>query len=110
MAGDPRLGASAPGLQPGMVRINDEDYLAATFPVRAGALFSGASASADGITYRIEGARGLRSWDAPVAECSPARAEGLPPLPDGWSYRTFRLTEPVSADPSASLRLRVSQP
>lgn len=111
MAGDPRRGDSAPSLRATTVRVGGEDFLAATFPVRSGAVFSAGSATVDGVTCKVEGSlRNLASWNASVAEWSPSLADGLPALPAGWNYRTFRLVEPAASHPAGALRLRVSQP
>jgi hypothetical protein len=111
MAGDPRRGDSAPSLRAATVRVTGEDFLAATFPVRSGAVFSAGSASVDGFTCKVEGSlRNLESWNASVAEWSPALADGLPALPAGWNYRTFRLTEPAASHAAGALRFRVALP
>jgi len=111
MAGDPRRADAAATLRAASVRVAGEDFLAATFPVRSGAVFSGGLASVDGISCRVEGSlQNLGSWNAAVAEWSPALSDGLPSLPSGWNYRTFRLVESTPSHPAGALRLRVSLP
>lgn len=70
-----------------------QTVLSLTFPVRAGAVFAAAgpaqASQIAGIRYKVEGSADLSAWTVPVAEVSPASAEGMPALDPGWEYRTF---------------------
>jgi hypothetical protein len=83
-----------------------------TIPVRAGAQFSSNGgdqlATQDGATYRVEGSYDLLSWALAVSEVTPNQsfASGLPQLPDGWEYRSFRVPDPIQGTAEAFLRVK----
>lgn len=84
-------------------------YLTLTLPVRDGATFSGPgdleSQPLDGVIYAIQGSEDLADFTtADVVEVTPALSSGLAAPPTGWSYRTFRLSTPVSGGPRGFLR------
>lgn len=85
----------------------DADHLTLTLPVRSGAVFSGTgpltSAAIGDLIYRIDGSAALSGFTAGVEETT-ALSAGLPALSSGWTYRTFRLTAPVSSAPKGFLR------
>lgn len=94
----------------GSTVIADQDYLTLTLPIRNGAAFSGLplqSNVVDGLRYEILGDTELVDpWVLQVVELIPAQDAGLPVLGDydanpgaDWSYRTFRLLDPLSASP-----------
>lgn len=68
-----------------------------TLPARNGAVFTGSTpptASVDGVLYQVEGSSNLGSFNAPLAEITPAQSSGLPALDAGWSYHSFRHATP----------------
>ena len=71
-----------------------------TFPLPAGFGFTPAgdgslTATAAGVTLRIQGSRDLLNWNEPVAQAT--LPGGLPPPPAGREYQTFSLpVDPVS--------------
>jgi hypothetical protein len=78
-------------------RVHDVDgstQLVLTIAVRHGAVFNqaaSASASIDGITYKIEGSRSFSEWGAEVEEVQTENHEvSIIPL-TGYSLRSFRL-------------------
>ncbi len=83
-----------------------------TLPVRSGAVFSAGpngsrAAVADEVDYRVEGSFELQDWVLAVSEVTPNSdfTNGLPPLPEGWSYRSFRVPGQTSDTPRAFLRV-----
>jgi hypothetical protein len=85
-----------------------------TFPVLEGAEFSGTAAktaTVGKLTYHVEGSDGLSVFDREVEELAPARAEGLPMLESGWSYRSFRMAGAVqgtgSRGPAGFMRVKI---
>ena len=63
-----------------------------TFPARTSAIFNGSpspSAVVDGVFHQVLGSHDPAGTAAPVVEITPDAA-GLPPLDQGWSYRTFQ--------------------
>ncbi|MDP6523865.1 MAG: hypothetical protein QGH15_06560 [Kiritimatiellia bacterium] len=79
-----------------------------TFPVRNGAVFTGEgelSGAVDGIVYSLSGSITLGESNEDVEELVPALQVGLPQLDTGWSYRTFRLSRPLSELQTGFIRL-----
>lgn len=82
-----------------------------TLPVRDGAVFEADGndlvATADGADYRVEGSFDLLDWNLAISEVTPntAFANPLPELPDGWTYRSFRVPGQTSDSPRAFLRV-----
>jgi autotransporter-associated beta strand protein len=91
--------------------------LTLTLPVRAAVgAFSGGnaiSATADGVTYLIEGSGGLATWLLEIDEVTGADATaiqaGLPALNSGWTYRSFRSPGPIATTDAEFLRAGVSE-
>ncbi|WP_193212754.1 hypothetical protein [Luteolibacter marinus] len=90
-----------------------ESVFVMTTPVRSGAEFSPDGgdqiATQDGANYRVEGSFELLTWEAAVTEVSPNNffQVGLPELPEGWEYRSFRVPGQTTDTPRAFLRVRV---
>lgn len=82
-----------------------------TLPVRDGSVFqrdgNDLVASASGVNYRIEGSFDLLDWTLAISEVTPNAtfSNPLPPLPTGWSYRSFRVPGQTSDTPRAFLRV-----
>ncbi|MCH6258455.1 DUF5011 domain-containing protein [Puniceicoccaceae bacterium K14] len=101
----------------GVVEDEGEEYFTITLPVRNGAVFYGmnpAETSIDGVTYLILGGSGVETYDLEVIEREVA-SDGLPALGsfDGiagtdWEYRSFRLTVPISENPSGFITVFVN--
>jgi hypothetical protein len=86
-------------------------FLTYTFPVRAGAVFSGTGpllATRDGVTYSVSGSRDLAAFDENLVELSPALQAGLPALDEGWTYRTFRMSNPVDDLAAGFIRVTIA--
>lgn len=100
--GDPSNGSAS-----GKIRtLIDSDHLTLTLPVRNDAIFAGTGplvATVDDVRYEIDASTDLGSFAASIEE-STALGSGLPILPAGWTYRTFRLVTPVSAAAKGFLR------
>ena len=93
--------------------VGAEDAFTITVPVRSGVTLSGAAAltgSVDGVTYFFEGSDDLSAWALDIDEVTPALSAGLPALPTGWEYRSFRAPGPVTADAADFMRVRVQAP
>ena len=92
--GNPAQAAVQPNMRAAQNLVGAHNAFVLTLPVRAGASFSGApalTAGVDGVQYAIEGSSDLDGFAHPIAEVTPALDGGLPALPSGWSYRSFRL-------------------
>ncbi len=82
-----------------------------TIAVRNGASFSSSGgdrvATLDGVTYRVEGSFDLATWTLAVSEVTPNTGfkQGLPTLPSGWEYRSFRVPGETKDTRRAFLRL-----
>lgn len=90
-----------------------DEVFTLTIPFRTGATFAGAaalSASAEGATCIIEGSEDLAAWTMDMDEITPAITAGLPALPSGWEYHTFRTPGALSGDPSDFVRVRFTAP
>ena len=99
-ASDPQSGISAASTRCTI----EGGYFIHTFPVREDAQFSPQSdtpdaltAVVDGIRYNVSGSTGLVDpvLAGRVVEEVSADDADLPALPEGWSYRSFRLQESV---------------
>ena len=83
--------------------------------VRDGAVFNAGTATASGITYRIEGSLDLVFPSSAVSSTGPSdtapAATGLPSLAgSGWEYHTFKLDASEGLTGKGFLRLKVTQP
>jgi autotransporter-associated beta strand protein len=89
----------------------DGGHLTLTLPVLDDANFIGSgplNATVGGCVYRIDGTGDLDNFTAGV-EATAALTAGMPDLSDGWSYRTFRLSSPVSGATKGFLRADISE-
>lgn len=83
-----------------------------TLPVRSGAQFSNDGgdqvASQDGASYRVEGSFELQNWSLAVSEVTANQpfVSGLPALPAGWEYRSFRVPGQTPDAVKAFLRVK----
>ena len=59
----------------------------------------------DGLTYKVSGSHDLPDFDEGLVEIAPPPDPDLPPLSDGWSYRTFRMSLSVAELPSGFIRV-----
>lgn len=85
-----------------------------TIAVLDGAQFTGGSGGNSGdliapttsVSYRIEGSFDLVNWNLAVSEVAPNDSfrAGLPPLPSGYTYRSFRVPGETSSTQKAFLR------
>ena len=112
LGGNP-LSAADNGVSTGNVQMVDgSPALVQTIAARAGAVFASGTdgsmeATIDGIIYRIEGSLGLDSWTDTISEITPI-TDGLPTLPAGYEYHTFRTGGPIASTASDFIRLNVS--
>lgn len=90
-------------------------YYTLTIPVRNGVEFNTgtgpriSTGPVQGLTYKVEGSYNLSSFDENVVEVTPAEDPGVPLSdPAAYSYKTFRLAEPVTAQPKGFLRAVIS--
>ncbi|NQW99313.1 glycoside hydrolase family 16 protein, partial [bacterium] len=111
---DPRSAAVSSKLRTRIEDLAGGKSLVLTLPVRGNPEFIGTpgkSATADQVSYLIEGSNGLSAFDQGVTEI-PASAAGLPVLDNGWSYRSFRLNGWVGGGsprgPEGFLRVRLT--
>ncbi|MCB1132930.1 MAG: hypothetical protein KDN05_17535, partial [Verrucomicrobiae bacterium] len=85
-----------------------DGHMTLSFLVPVNAVFSGTpfpSTLVDGVLVTVEGSSGLPGSDAAVEEMA---GEAVPsPPPAGYSWRSFRLQEPMSALPRGFLRIRL---
>lgn len=108
---DPRTAGALTRKERAALWINPTDelpYLTFTLPVRNGAVFTGnplTSGYVDGVRYQLIADHDLQNpkGDLALTEITPL-ANGLPALSDDnddaspdWTYRTFRLTQPLPA-------------
>lgn len=94
-----------------VAKIGGVDYLTLTIPVRAGATFNEdmVSSLVDGVVYRVQGTLNLSTFTLDVVEVTGADATAiqtdLPALSSaGWTYRTFRSTQPLGSETKQFLR------
>ncbi|MBN8459724.1 MAG: hypothetical protein J0M04_17985 [Verrucomicrobia bacterium] len=108
---DPLSGAGG-GAVAAVREFGGSRHITLTLAVREGAVFvpagsGGLQAEVDGVRYTIEGSLDLRTFDSPVQEVTPALADGLPALDQGWKYRSFRLAVPISTAPRGFILRKV---
>jgi hypothetical protein len=115
LSGDPLSGMANNKVVSKIASVGGQMALTLTLPVRAGVTFAGSpskNGAADGIVYNVEASEGLVDWDLEVTEVTGADATaiqaGLPALPAGWSYRTFRTPGPVTAEPKEFIHVEVN--
>lgn len=111
LSGDPTSGSNQ-GLQRHSVEtISNTPYLTYTFACRDGAVFSGSgptTAAVNGVTYSLRATDDLSAFTLGLTEVTPAITTGLGAAPSGYSYRTFRLTDALSAHAKAFIQLNVT--
>jgi beta-glucanase (GH16 family) len=112
---DPSSARSMGKLRSRLEAVAGGQALVLTLPVRGNPVFSGTpwkTATADKVSYTIEGSNNLRVFDQAVSEI-PASIAAMPPLENGWSYRSFRLDGGVGGStprgPSGFLRARLNE-
>lgn len=95
--------------------INGLEFLTITIPMRTGttiAINPLLAYEVDGIRYTILGTNDiLGPWDLAVVEVIPALTDGRPSLENdinGWQYRTFRLTTPLSMNTHQFLKVGIT--
>ncbi|MEP4077330.1 immunoglobulin-like domain-containing protein [Haloferula sp.] len=110
--GDPTSASNDGKLRGRIETVATDSYLVLTAPTRDGLTLtpSGMSLTGviDGILYRIQGSIALDSFDQLPVELESALSIGMPPLNDGWSYRSFRLDGDISTRSRGFLRIEVS--
>jgi fibronectin-binding autotransporter adhesin len=109
---DPSSSSASGKVSSSVATISSDQYLVITLPVRDTATFSGSApitSTIDKIVYEIQGSTDLSSWTASVVEVTPALSSGLPSLDTGWTYRTFRLSTPVSSAAKGFLRIGITE-
>lgn len=85
--------------------------LLVTIAVRSGTpAFAGSpspGAAKDGVNYTVEGSVDLTDYSAAVLATAP-EVTGLPPVPDGYEYRSFNLDRAANLGGMGFLRVRVT--
>lgn len=105
-SGNPTNGSDQGARRMAIDDISGTNHLTLTLALRTGATFTGGgpmTATIDGIDYTVRGSTDLAGFTTAVSEI-PAITTGLPPVATGYTYRTFRITDPVSAGPKAFLQ------
>jgi autotransporter-associated beta strand protein len=105
-SGNPTSGSDQGARRVAIDDVAGTDHLTLTLALRTGATFSGSgplTATIDGVDYTVRGSTDLAAFTTAVSEI-PAITTGLPPVATGYTYRTFRITDPVSAGPKAFLQ------
>jgi autotransporter-associated beta strand protein len=110
-SGNPTTGTDQGATRLAIGPVAGSSHLTLTVALRAGASFTGTgplTATIDGIHYTVRGSTDLAGFAAGVSEIA-AVTTGLPPVATGYSYRTFRITAPVSAGPRAFLQVLAAE-
>ncbi len=110
-SGNPGNGTDTGLKRSAIDNISGTDYLTYTFACRTGASFtltSPALASQDGVDYAVRASTDLSTFTFGVDEVSPAITTGLPAVPTGYTYRTFRVTSPKTSQPKAFIQVKTS--
>jgi hypothetical protein len=108
---DPTSGAASGHMRTSIEDDGDQKALMLTVAVADSAVFTGSpslSATAEGVVYTLEGGNDLSGFNQVVTEVTPARSDGMAEPFEGWGYRTFRLSGPISAQPAGFLRIRTA--
>ncbi|MEM9236408.1 MAG: family 16 glycoside hydrolase, partial [Verrucomicrobiota bacterium] len=97
--------------RPSRVAVGDDEYLVLTFPVRDGAVFSTQVAEVDGIRYTLfaNDEAGFDGTPLSVVEHTPVQSAGMPTPDPGWSYRSFRIVDPLELRPRAFMQVGVEE-
>jgi autotransporter-associated beta strand protein len=110
-SGNPTSGSDQGARRVAIDHVAGTNHLTLTLALRTGATFSGSgpmTATLDGIDYTVRGSTDLAGFTTAISEITAITA-GLPPVATGYSYRTFRITAPVSAEPKAFLQALASE-
>lgn len=110
LAGDPLDGADNGLTRFGIEDVSGTAHLTLTFACRSAAAFTGAgpaNVSQDGVTYTVRASTDLGTFTLPLGEVAAIPGD-LPAAPVGYTYRTFRVVDPVSANPKAFIQLQTS--
>ena len=86
------------------------DHLTLTFACRSASAFTGAgpaSVSQDGVTYTVRASTDLGTFTLPLGEVAAIPGD-LPAAPVGYTYRTFRVIDAVSANAKAFIQLQTT--
>jgi hypothetical protein len=70
-----------------------------------------AATANDSISYTIQGSYNLSSWTSDVVEVTPAVTAGMPTLTSdrgSYTYKSFRLTQPITTQPKGFIRAVVT--
>lgn len=104
-SGNPTSGSDQGARRMAIDDVWGTDHLTLTLALRTGATFTGSgpmTATIDGVDYTVRGSTDLAGFTTAVSEI-PAIITGLLPVASGYTYRTFRITDPVSAGSKAFL-------
>jgi autotransporter-associated beta strand protein len=110
LAGDPLDGSDNGLTRFGIEDVSGTDHLTLTFACRSASAFSGAgpaSVSQDGVTYSVRATTDLGTFTLPLGEVAAIPGD-LPAAPVGYTYRTFRVVDAVSANPKAFIQLQTT--
>ncbi len=113
LGGNP-LNATDNGVSSGTLQtVDGSPTLVQTIATRSGAAFASGTngsmaATIDGIIYRLEGSHGLDAWTDTISEITPITG-GLPVVPAGYEYHTFRTAGPFASTASDFIRLNVTE-
>ncbi len=116
LSGDPASGKGNNKVVSKIASVGGQQALTLTLPVRSGVSFSAGpfpNGAADGINYAIQADTDLDGdWNLGASEVTGADATaiqtGLPVLPAGWTYHTFRATGQVTGDAKKFIRVVVN--
>jgi hypothetical protein len=105
--GDPTDATNDGITRAGVEAFSGADHLALTLACRSGATFTGTgpmTATVDGVTYSIRVSNDLTTFTTALEEVTPAVTTGLPTVPAGYTYKTFRATALRSATTKAFIQ------
>jgi hypothetical protein len=105
--GDPNDATNDGITRSGVDSFSGIDHLAITLACRTGATFAGAgpmTSTIDGISYSIRASGDLTNFATALEEVTPAVTAGLPTLPTGYAYKTFRMTAARSSATKAFIQ------
>lgn len=110
-SGNPTDSADRGARRVAIDEISGSNHLTLTLAIRTGATFTGSgplTANLDGVDYAIRGSNNLQQFTTAVSEVS-AITTGLPPIASGYTYRSFRITDPVTSSPKAFLQATATE-
>lgn len=107
-AGNPGSGSENGVTRSAIESVSGDNYLTMTFACRFDVVFSGSgpvTGSIEGVDYSVRASADLSAFTLGLAEVVPAILGDLPETaPDGYEYRTFRVTGAQSATPKAFIQ------